>query len=200
MADNGISAIRRSRSAFLKIGWHASFLFCTSLCFNGLVYGQEERGPALPDGDGKQLVTFVCSQCHGLRETQILRDGQKGWEEVVDRMVLYGAQLSPSEADLVTRYLATQLGPGTRLVQKSAVQPQRALGDRTKIISLPEGPGKELVAARCALCHDLEKVVSSTRSKADWESITINMVQRGMQSTPDETRKMMSYLQAHFGR
>ena len=200
MADNGIGVIRRSRRDFLKIGCYASLIFCASLCFSSLVYGQEERGPALPDGDGKQLVTLVCSQCHGLRETQILRDGQKGWEEVVDRMVLYGAQLSPSEADLVTRYLATQLGPGMQLVQKSAVQPQPARGDKTKIISLPEGTGEELVATRCALCHDLEKVVSSTRSKADWASITINMVQRGMQSTPDETQKMMSYLQAHFGK
>ena len=195
MADNGVSAIHRSRRAFLKIGRHASLLLCASLCFSNLVYGQEERGPALPDGEGKQLVTLVCSQCHGLRETQILRDGQKGWEEVVDRMVLYGAQLSPSEADLVTRYLATQLGP-----DKSAAQPQRTSGDRTKIISLPEGPGKELVAVRCALCHNLEKVVSSTRSRADWESITINMVQRGMPASPDETQKMMSYLQTHFGR
>jgi cytochrome c5 len=200
MADNGIGVIRRSRRDFLKIGCYTSLLFCASLCFSSLVYGQEERGPALPDGDGKQLVTLVCSQCHGLRETQILRDGQKGWEEVVDRMVLYGAQLSPSEGDLVIRYLATQLGPGTRLVQKGAVPPQHALGERTMKISLPEGPGKELVAARCALCHDLEKVVSSTRSKADWESITINMVQRGMQSTPDEMQKMMSYLQANFGK
>jgi cytochrome c5 len=200
MADSGIGVICRSRRDFLKIGSYASLLFCASLFFSSLVYAQEERGPALPDGDGKQLVTLVCSQCHGLRETQILRDGQKGWEEVVDRMVLYGAQLSPSEADLVTRYLATQLGPGTRLVQKGAVPSQHVLGERTKIISLPEGPGKELVAARCALCHDLEKVVSSTRSKADWESITINMVQRGMQSTPDEMQKMMSYLQANFGK
>jgi cytochrome c5 len=196
MAGNGIGAIRRSLSAFLKTGLCISFVVCTSLGFSGLSYGQEEHGSALPDGDGKQLFTFVCSQCHGLRETQILRDGQKGWEEVVDRMVLYGAQLSPSEADLVTRYLAAQLGPGTQLVQK----PQRASGDRAKIVSLPEGPGKELVSARCARCHDLEKVVSSTRSKADWESITINMVQRGMPSTPDETQKIISYLQAHFGR
>jgi mono/diheme cytochrome c family protein len=65
-------------------------------------------------------------------------------------------------------------------------------------VTLPEGPGKELVAAHCALCHNLEKVVSSKRSKADWEATTINMEQRGMKATPDEMQTMISYLQANF--
>jgi len=179
-------------------------LLCASICLTGLAYAQDEgggRGPALPDGDGKQLVTVVCSQCHGLRQTQILRDGQSGWDEVVHRMVLYGAQLSPSEADLVTRYLAAQLGPGSKdLMRSGALPPQTALGNGTKEISLPDGAGKDLVAARCVMCHDLERVVSSTRSKADWESITSNMVGRGLKATPDELQTMIAYLSTHFGK
>ena len=207
MGDNDIGVIRRAflqRKAFLKIGCFAGLLFCASLCFNSPVYGQEERGTALPDGDGKQLTTMVCSQCHGLKEIEILRDGQKGWQDTVDRMVLYGAQLSPSEADLVTRYLATQLGPDKGLIpdngpmQSGTTPPQSTPGNATKKISLPAGPGKELVATRCAQCHKLEKVVSTTRSNADWESVTDNMVQRGMKATPNEVRTMISYLQANF--
>ncbi len=208
MAANEIGVIRRSRGAFRKPGYFGGLLFCASLCFSSGVYGQGKREPALPEGNGKQLVTFACSQCHGLRETAILRDGQNGWKETVDRMVLYGAQLSPSEADVVTRYLATQLGPGTDLGQSGTTPPaqrartnapQGALAGGTKDISLPEGAGKDLVATHCALCHSLEKVVSTTRSNADWDSTTNNMVQRGMKATPDEIQKMIFYLEANFG-
>ncbi len=176
-------------------------LLCATLSLASWAHAQEGgRVPALPDGDGKQLVTVVCSQCHGLRQTQILRDGQNGWQDVVDRMVLYGAQLSPSEADIVTHYLATQLGPGSKDVMRGgALPPQSALGN-AKEISLPDGTGKDLVASRCVMCHDLERVVSSTRSKADWDAITANMVQRGLKATPDELQSMTAYLSTHFGK
>jgi hypothetical protein len=158
---------------------------------------QDSREPALPEVDGKPLVAFACSQCHGLRETVILRDGESGWREVVNRMVLYGAQLSPSEANDVTHYLATQLGPHNATAQIGAGL--RHSGKLTKVISLPPGRGEELVSTRCALCHDLEKVVSVTRTKADWESVTDNMVQRGMKATPEEVQTMIAYLRANFG-
>jgi hypothetical protein len=50
------------------------------------------------------------------------------------------------------------------------------------------------------MCHDLERVVSSTRSKADWQSITSNMIQRGLKASPDEIETMIAYLSTHFGK
>ena len=166
---------------------------CLLFCLTGVLRAQEGRVPALPDGDGKQLVATACSQCHGLRQTQILRDGQNGWQEVVDRMVLYGAQLTPAEAATVTHYLAVQLGPGT--------DPMRSvtLPGGSKEMTLPAGTGKDLVQARCVLCHDLGRVVGSTRSKADWESITNNMVERGLKASPADIQTMVAYLSAQFG-
>jgi cytochrome c5 len=178
-------------------------LLCAALCLTGVAHAQEEggRGPALPDGDGKPLVTVVCSQCHGLRQTEILRDGQNGWQDVVNRMVLYGAQLSPSEAQQVTHYLATELGPGSKdLMRSGALPAQSPLGNGTKEITLPDGPGKDLVASHCVMCHDLERVASSTRSNADWQAITSNMVERGLKASPDELQTMIAYLSAHFGK
>ena len=184
----------------LHAAFRVSVLLCATLGLVGLAQAQEGgRGPALPDGEGKQLVTVVCSQCHGLRQTQILRDGQNGWQDVVDRMVLYGAQVTPAEAATITHYLATQLGPGTGAMASGALPPQNALGN-AKEISLPDGPGKDLVSTRCVLCHNLERVVSSTRSKADWEAIASNMTQRGLKATPDELQSMTAYLSTHFGK
>lgn len=197
MARNEIG-IRSSQRPFLKTGCYAGLLFCTYLCCSSWMYGQQKGRTVLPDGDGKQLVTLVCSQCHGLREIAILRDGQQGWRQTVDRMVLYGAQLSPSEAELVTRYLATELGPDTGAMHSGTTPRQAAFGHEPRNISLPAGRGRELVATRCVQCHSLEKVVGTSRSNADWVSVTHNMVQRGLQATPEEIRTIISYLQANF--
>jgi mono/diheme cytochrome c family protein len=189
-----IPTARGSGRDLLKPGYMAGLLFGMLLYSSGSALAQERREQPLPDGDGKELVAFACSQCHGLRETQILRDGEKAWEEVVNRMVLYGAQLSPSEADRVTHYLATELGPGKDVMQGGTGSPHGM-----KNISLPEGAGKDLVAARCVLCHDMGRVTGVARSKSDWDSITRNML-RGLSDTPDEIQTMISYLQANFSK
>jgi cytochrome c5 len=184
----------------LNTACRIGLLLCASAGLASSSHAQEGgRVPPLPEGDGKQLVTVVCSQCHGLRQTQILRDGQNGWQDVVNRMVLYGAQITPSEAATITHYLATQLGPGTGAMASGALPPQNALGN-AKEISLPDGPGKDLISTRCVLCHNLERVVSSTRSKGDWEAIASNMTQRGLKASPDELQSMTAYLSSHFGK
>ncbi len=198
MVPNEIGRIRCSRRPFLKPGCRAVLLLWVSSCCISPMYGQHKGAQGLPDGDGKQLVTLVCSQCHGLREIEILRDGQQGWRKTVDRMVLYGAQLTPSEADDVTRYLATELGPDKGIMHSGTIPHRDTSGNGAQKSLLPAGRGRELVATRCVQCHSLEKVVSTSRSKADWVSITHNMVQRGLQGTPEEIRTIISYLQANF--
>ena len=175
-------------------------LFCATLCLCVLGFGQDDRGPAPPEGEGRQLFTAVCSQCHTLKSTLIMRDGRKGWENTVDRMVLYGAQLSPSEADRVINYLATQLGPGSLTKASDVNSPRPDHGNRTSSITLPQGLGKELVAARCSLCHGLENVVGAPRSKAEWQATAVNMRERGMDATPDEMQTIIFYLQANFSK
>lgn len=190
--------------------------------------GQSEQGQvsALPDAEGKQLVVSACSTCHGLRETLLIRDGEKGWEDTVNRMVLYGAQLSPAEADRLVHYLATQLGPGSPLPVSSSsnakpgavTRPRSSrAGESDRLVhteplpfsessnalnpeTLPEGPGKDLVASRCVLCHSLGKAVGVARTKSDWVSVTNNMVHRGMKATPGEIQTVIVYLQTNFGR
>ena len=188
MTENSNPAKRCSQTVFPMTACISALLFCAALYCSHLVFGQG-REPALPDGQGKQLVAFTCSQCHALREILLLRDGRQGWEKTVDRMVLYGAQLSPSEAEVVTRYLATQLGPQTGSAPSNSVT-----------ITLPSGPGRDLVSERCALCHSLDMVVATTRSQADWESIVHDMMQRGMPATPHEVQLILSYLKANYSR
>jgi len=140
----------------------------------------------LPPGDGRDMLATACSQCHALNVIMSMREGPAGWRRHVYNMVMRGAQLTPREADTVIAYLATNFGPG-------------APSATTAAPTLPAGPGKDLVEARCTACHDLERVAVVKRQKADWPALVANMVGRGAVASPEEAQVITSYLAAHFG-
>jgi mono/diheme cytochrome c family protein len=141
---------------------------------------------ALPPGEGRDLMATACSQCHPLNVIRSMREGPEGWKRHVYNMVTRGAQLNAREADTVVTYLAANFGPTTSAA--TAVQ-----------VTLPGGPGKDLVEARCTACHDLERVAVIKRQKFEWPAVVANMVGRGAVATPEEAQAISSYLAAHFG-
>jgi cytochrome c5 len=146
---------------------------------------QQSANP-LPAGEGRDLVSAVCSQCHYLGTIAKIRDGAPGWRLFVNNMVLRGAQLTGPEVDTVVNYLALNLGPGINLPPE-------------KSVVLPDGQGKNLVETRCNLCHDLERIVTVTRHKGDWPITVANMVARGATASPDEAQTITDYLTTNFG-
>jgi cytochrome c5 len=184
--------------------WLAGFLLFAPV----FLYGQEGgRGPALqlPPGEGKDLLATACSQCHALSTAVLMRDGPAGWKHTVDEMVVRGAQLFPDEAETVIKYLSKNFGPGVNRMQTGVLPPGAPVsktGAAVKLeeVSLPAGPGKDLVEARCSLCHDLGRVVTVRRTEGEWEQITQSMNERGLTATPQQTQTMISYLTAQFGK
>lgn len=146
----------------------------------------QQAADPLPPGDGHDLVAVACSQCHYLGTIAKIRDGAAGWRRYVDNMVLRGAQLTKPEIDTVVSYLARNLGPGMNLPPG-------------KPAALPDGPGKALVAERCALCHDLERVVAVKRGRQAWPVIVADMAAQGAPVTAEEAKKISDYLDANFG-
>jgi cytochrome c5 len=141
---------------------------------------------ALPEGDGRDLVATACTQCHALTVILAMRDGPIGWKRHLYHMVMRGAQLNAREADTVLAYLDANFGPGQRMPP-------------AKPVTLPAGPGKELVETRCTMCHDLERVTAAKRSKREWESVVANMLERFGLQAPDEARAISGYLSEQYG-
>src|SRR6202451_542426 len=139
-------------------------------------FAQNNANP-LPAGDGRDIVSVACSQCHYLGTIAKIRDGAAGWRTYVNNMVLRGAQLTPTEIDKVVDYLSLNLGPGANLPP-------------AKPVTLPDGAGKNLVETRCGLCHDLERIATAKRQKGAWPVIVNTMVAWGATATPDETKTM----------
>jgi len=178
-------------------GWRGfarlSGLAALLLCVHAPLFAQAPLNN-LPPGDGRTLLAAACAQCHGLKTITSIRDGSAGWKNYVQEMILRGAQLTPAETDTLVQYLTKNFGPG------SPAAPPAAAQEKTVVVSLPSGPGKELVETRCTACHDLGRIATTKRTKDDWELIVNNMVARGATATPDEVRTILSYLVAQFGR
>jgi cytochrome c5 len=160
-------------------------VLCTAALAIAIAMPARAQG-ALPAGEGRDLLAAACSQCHPLNVIRSMREGAEGWKRHVYNMVTRGAQLNAREAGMVVAYLAANFGPTTPAA--SAVQ-----------VALPGGPGKDLVEARCTVCHDLERVASAKRQKSEWPALVANMVGRGAVATPDEAQEISTYLASHFG-
>jgi cytochrome c5 len=163
-----------------------TFIFAVALSAAATSGQAQQRADPLPPGDGHDLVAVACSQCHYLGTIAKIRDGAVGWRRYVNNMVLRGAQLTKPEIDTVVTYLSLHLGPGMNLPP-------------AKPVALPDGPGKDLVAARCTLCHDLERVVEVKRGKQAWPVIVADMVERGAPVTAEDAKVISDYLAANFG-
>ena len=142
----------------------------------------------LPAGEGRDILTTACTQCHALGTVVQMRDGPGGWKRQVRNMIFRGAQVNDADSEKLIDYLAANFGPGSA---------RPAVANATPV-SLPDGSGKELVEARCQLCHDLGRVAGIKRTKTEWDGIVANMVTRGATATPEEARTISAYLGSHF--
>lgn len=64
----------------------------------------------LPDGEGRDIVEYVCSQCHDLLQVTQASKTHEQWRFIVTSMRNQGAPLEEHEIDTVVRYLTEHFG------------------------------------------------------------------------------------------
>ncbi len=64
---------------------------------------------------------------------------------------------------------------------------------------LPEGPGRELVLARCQTCHDISLVTRERLSRERWDAVLDEMTLQGLRLTPEERGVILNYLATYLG-
>ena len=66
---------------------------------------------ALPDGRGKREFERVCAGCHPVEDVvRGPRRSRDSWQQIVDDMVVRGAEGSEAELKLVVDYLTERFG------------------------------------------------------------------------------------------
>ena len=96
-----------------------------ALAVAGLCLAQEAKdakdaGPALPEGDGKEVVIRMCNKCHGPAVFTKTRMGRVGWEDQVASMVEKGAVGTDEEIQIVVDYMVKNFSPASK--PKAAAQ------------------------------------------------------------------------------
>jgi virginiamycin B lyase len=73
-----------------------------------------------------------------------------------------------------------------------------ALPVRSQTPPLPDGPGKEIVAASCATCHSIDRVTRAGYDRDGWRNVVAMMVNAGAKLPPDQTNAVVAYLTKSF--
>jgi mono/diheme cytochrome c family protein len=151
------------------------------------VRAQQPPQIQLPPGEGHDVVARTCTTCHGLNTVLQLRESANGWRSLVDYMVLHGAPMTQDQADQAVNYLATNFGPGVNVPQPATA------------VALPDGPGKNLVANNCVVCHGLDRLAAAKRTPSDWDSVLSRMQFLGAPVSGDDKKTIAAYLDKNFG-
>jgi len=64
----------------------------------------------LPEGEGRNLVSKKCQECHGLDRILKMRGSREQWSEMLDEMTNNGLVLNDKDTKVVLNYLETHLG------------------------------------------------------------------------------------------
>jgi cytochrome c5 len=140
-----------------------------------------------PDHPGREVVSVACTQCHGPNVFTQLRMGETAWRNQIYDMVLRGAQIGPDDIDTAVKYMVASYGPGVAFPGQQPAQ-----------VSLADGAAKPLVEGGCALCHGLDRVVATKRSKGEWQNIVNRMMYFGSPLSGDQVSSVVDYLAANY--
>ncbi|MDP2391249.1 MAG: hypothetical protein Q8N52_13040 [Acidobacteriota bacterium] len=81
-------------------------------CLGAIVLGAQVLGAqALPAGPGTDVLKQRCVSCHDSDLITSQKLSLTGWTRSVDKMVRWGAVITPAERDVLQPYLAANFGP-----------------------------------------------------------------------------------------
>jgi hypothetical protein len=88
-----------------------------------------------------------------------------------------------------------------RFLLLSLCLPLIAWGDESQI-RLKDAPGRDLVGAKCAICHSLDYIPMNSPflDAAGWEKELGKMVQLGAPVSENEAPILLRYLNSNYGR
>jgi len=144
---------------------------------------ETEVAQSLPEGNGKELVSTLCTACHSLETTVAQGKSKEEWEKTVNNMVSQqGAQIFGEEAETIINYLAEYYGIETAPVSVSS-----------------DPPGKATVMNKCFGCHGDARWRNLRVNRRGWEGVIYRMVGRGALWTEEEISSMTEYFSQALG-
>ena len=145
-----------------------------SLLVRGAGAAADISVPPTRQNAGADLIKTKCMVCHGddvIRQQRLTRDG---WSRELDKMIAWGAAVTPQERPLLLDAL-TSAGRGE--------QP-----------AAPDPAAAALLETRCQVCHDLRMIDQQRLDAAGWMREIDKMVAWGAVVTPSEKAALAALL------
>ncbi len=158
----------------------AMFLVVPALAV--LLQSDAEVIESMPDGEGKAMVTSVCTTCHTIGTVLSTRGNSEEWEQKVNEMIARGAQIFPDEMATIVGYLAANYG--SRQMASAATS---------------SSSGQQTFQDKCFQCHGDTMWRDLKQDRRAWEGTLFRMVGRGALWTEEEIGQMADYLAGAYG-
>src|SRR5262245_15919107 len=141
----------------------------------------------LPEGEGKKLVEERCASCHSLEPVVSLNQSQGAWQELVVKMVRFGAQLDDKEVDIATGYLTKYFGPESPATAAKPESPEEKIAER-------------YIRGICSSCHDAGLIRATRATKQEWFDIVARMNALDAGVSARDADVLVDYLASKYGR
>ena len=159
-------------------------------CFGAMVVSaQVLSAQTLPAGAGADVLKQRCVRCH---ESDIITSQKlslAGWTRSVDKMVRWGAAVTPAEREVLQPYLAAHFGP------RPAASHATTVASAAPALSAVEGSYQRA----CLTCHDTDIIEQQKLSRTGWTRSVEKMMRWGAAITDADKEPLVDHLSSRFG-
>lgn len=143
--------------------------------------GATAAAQQLPAGAGLDVLNKRCVSCH---ESDIIASQKlslTGWTRSVDKMVRWGAAITPEEREVLQPYLAQHFGP--KPVASHA----------------PTAAGEATFKRACLTCHEADIVEQQRLTPIGWTRSIEKMMRWGAAVAEADKQPLVEYLASRYG-
>ena len=127
------------------------------------------------------MLTQRCVSCHESDIITSQRLSLTGWTRSVDKMVRWGATVTPAEREVLQPYLAAHFAP------------------RPAASHATTDAGAASYQRACLTCHEADIIEQQKLSRVGWQRSVEKMMRWGATIGDTEKEPLIDYLAARFG-
>lgn len=151
-------------------------------CLGAMVLSVQVLGAqTLPAGAGADVMKQRCLSCHDSDIITSQKLSLTGWTRSVDKMVRWGAAVTPAEREVLQPYLAANFGP------------------RPAAAHATTDAGAASYQRACLTCHDADIIEQQKLSRTGWTRSVEKMMRWGAALTDADKEPLVDYLSSRFG-
>jgi len=138
---------------------------------------------ALPAGAGLDVLKQRCLVCHEVDLITSQKLSLVGWTRSVDKMVRWGAQITPAEREVLQPYLAQHFAP---------------LSPRPVASHASTEAGQAVYQRACLSCHEADLIEQQKLTPIGWTRSVEKMMRWGAAVGEADKQPLVDYLAARF--